>query len=40
MRAFITLFGLGFLAILIGSAILPDTAPQAFAQQCPNGVCP
>jgi hypothetical protein len=40
MRSFKTFLVLGFLTVLIGSAPLLYTTPEAYAQQCPNGVCP
>ncbi|WP_353647028.1 hypothetical protein [Mesorhizobium sp. WSM2240] len=40
MRSFKTFVILGFLTALIGSVTLLDATPQAYAQQCPNGVCP
>ena len=40
MRTFKILLAFGFLsAALIGSATLFGAMPEAYAQQCPNGVC-
>ena len=40
MRSFKALLVFGFLSALIGSVTLVETTPEAYAQQCPNGVCP
>jgi hypothetical protein len=40
MRSFKALLVFGFLAALIGSLTLSPAVPEAYAQQCPNGVCP
>jgi len=40
MKSFQALLVFGFLFAAVGSAILFEPTPQAYAQQCPNGVCP
>ncbi len=38
MRSFKAFLIFGALTVLVGSVTL--ATPEAFAQQCPNGVCP
>jgi hypothetical protein len=40
MKSFKAFLVFGFLSALIDSVTLLETTPQAYAQQCPNGVCP
>lgn len=40
MKSFQALLVLGLLFAAISSATLFEPTPQAYAQQCPNGVCP
>ena len=40
MRSFKALLVFGFLSVLVGSVTLFEATPEAYAQQCPNGVCP
>lgn len=40
MRSFKTLLVFAVLSVLVGSVTLIEATPQAYAQQCPNGVCP
>jgi hypothetical protein len=40
MKLFKALLVFGFLSALIGSVTFLEAIPEAYAQQCPNGVCP
>ena len=40
MSSFQALLVFGLLSALIGSVTLFEAMPEAYAQQCPNGVCP
>jgi hypothetical protein len=40
MRSLKALLVFGFLSTLIAPVILLEATPEAYAQQCPNGVCP
>lgn len=40
MRTLKALLVLGLLSGFVGSVAIAELATQAYAQQCPNGVCP
>jgi hypothetical protein len=40
MRSFKALLVFGLLSALIGPVALFEAMPEAYAQQCPNGICP